>query len=198
MKFPVMEHFYTIQGEGVYSGYPAYFIRLAGCDVGCTWCDVKESWDAEGYPTHSSEEMLEWVQESGVDRLVITGGEPAIYDLSGLADLMLSKNIKVHIETSAAHPIQGNFSWVCISPKKFKFPIVEEMTKANELKCIVYNKSDFDWAEKWAQTCDANCSLFLQPEWDRREEMMPLIVDYVKKNPHWRISLQTHKYLNIP
>lgn len=197
-KFPVMEHFYTIQGEGVFTGYPAYFIRLAGCDVGCTWCDVKDSWDTSGYHVYSPEEMCDWVLQAGANRVVITGGEPAMYDLTSISEIMISNNIKIHIETSAAHPIIGQFNWVCISPKKFKFPIPEEMIKANELKCIVYNKSDFEWAEQWAQTSDAHCALFLQPEWDRREKMMPLIVEYVKENPHWRISLQTHKYLNIP
>ncbi len=198
MKFPVMEHFYTIQGEGAYSGFAAYFIRLAGCDVGCVWCDVKESWHTEGYPQFTAAEMLEWVKNEGADRVVITGGEPAMYDLNPICELFINEGIFVHIETSAAHPIRGKFHWITISPKKFKFPLETEISKANELKIIVFNKSDFEWAEKWAELCDANCRKYLQPEWDKRNEMTPLIVEYVKKNPHWHISLQTHKYIGIP
>ncbi len=198
MKFPVMEHFYTVQGEGAFSGFAAYFIRLAGCDVGCVWCDVKESWHTDGYPQYTAAEMLAWVQNSGADRVVITGGEPAMYDLNSICELFNNEGIFVHIETSAAHPIRGKFHWITISPKKFKSPLKSEMPKANELKIIVFNKSDFEWAEKWAELCDANCRKYLQPEWDKREEMTPLIVEYVKNNPHWHVSLQTHKYMGIP
>lgn len=198
MNYPIMEHYYTIQGEGSYSGHAAYFIRLAGCDVGCTWCDVKDSWSAEGYPKVSINEMLTWVQNAGANRVVITGGEPAMYDLTPLCEAFFEHQIYTHIETSAAHEIRGRFDWICISPKKFKFPIESEISRAHELKIVVFNKSDFDWAEKWANMCDANCQLFLQPEWDKREQMLPLILDYVKKFPHWRISLQTHKYIQIP
>jgi len=193
-----MEHYYTIQGEGTYSGHAAYFIRLAGCDVGCTWCDVKDSWSAEGFPKVSIDEMLTWVKDAGANRVVITGGEPAMYDLTPLCDAFFEHQIYTHIETSAAHEIKGRFDWICISPKKFKFPIETEISRAHELKIVVFNKSDFEWAEKWAISCDANCQLFLQPEWDKREQMLPLIIDYVKKYPHWRISLQTHKYIQIP
>lgn len=198
MNYPIMEHYYTIQGEGTYSGHAAYFIRLAGCDVGCTWCDVKDSWSAEGFPKVSINEMLTWVKDAGANRVVITGGEPAMYDLTPLCDAFFEHQIYTHIETSAAHEIKGRFDWICISPKKFKFPIESEISRANELKIVVFNKSDFEWAEKWAIMCDANCQLFLQPEWDKREQMLPLIIDYVKKFPHWRISLQTHKYIQIP
>jgi organic radical activating enzyme len=198
MKFPVMEHFYTVQGEGAYSGFAAYFIRLAGCDVGCVWCDVKESWHTEGYTQYTASEMLDWVKKEGANRVVITGGEPAMYDLNPICELFNNEGVFVHIETSAAHPIRGKFHWITISPKKFKFPLEAEMSKANELKIIVFNKSDFEWAEKWAGLCDANCRKYLQPEWDKRNEMTPLIVEYVKKNPHWHISLQTHKYIGIP
>lgn len=198
MNYPIMEHYYTIQGEGSYSGHAAYFIRLAGCDVGCTWCDVKDSWSAEGYPKVSINEMLTWIQNAGANRVVITGGEPAMYDLTPLCEAFFEHQIYTHIETSAAHEIRGRFDWICISPKKFKFPIESEISRAHELKIVVFNKSDFDWAEKWAKMCDANCQLFLQPEWDKREQMLPLILDYVKKFPHWRISLQTHKYIQIP
>lgn len=198
MNYPIMEHYYTIQGEGSYSGHSAYFIRLAGCDVGCTWCDVKDSWSAEGFPKVSISEMISWVKNAGANRVVITGGEPAMYDLTPLCDAFFEHQIYTHIETSAAHEIKGRFDWICISPKKFKFPIESEISRAHELKIVVFNKSDFEWAEKWAKICDANCQLFLQPEWDKREQMLPLIIDYVKKFPHWRISLQTHKYIQIP
>jgi organic radical activating enzyme len=197
-KLPVMEHFYTIQGEGAYTGFAAYFVRLGGCDVGCTWCDVKDSWDASKHPVFSIDEILEWVLNSGANRVVVTGGEPAMYDLNELVDAFKKKQIFVHIETSAAHEIKGTFDWVTISPKKFKFPLDNEMSKAHELKIIVYNKSDFEWAEKWAQCCSSSCKLYLQPEWDRRDVVMNQIIDYVKINPHWQISQQTHKYLGIP
>jgi 7-carboxy-7-deazaguanine synthase len=196
--FPVMEHFYTIQGEGAFTGVPAYFIRLAGCDVGCTWCDVKESWDASQYSSHSANEMLGWVQSSKAKMVVITGGEPAMYDLSEVVNTFHKANLRVHIETSAAYEIHGNFDWITISPKKFKFPLESEMKKAHELKIVAFNKSDFQWAEQWEVHCNENCKLFLQPEWDKREKMMDLIIDYVKEHPHWQISLQTHKILNVP
>jgi len=197
-KFPVMEHFYTIQGEGAFTGYAAYFIRLGGCDVGCTWCDVKDSWDASKHPVFSIDQMLQWVLSAGANRVVVTGGEPAMYDLNELVDAFKKNQILVHIETSAAHEIKGDFDWVTISPKKFKFPLEDQMLKAHELKIIVFNKSDFEWAEKWAKSCASTCKLYLQPEWDKRDAMMDQIIDYVKINPHWQISQQTHKYLGIP
>ncbi len=193
-----MEQFYTIQGEGHYAGTAAYFIRLGGCDVGCVWCDVKESWDAEAHPKISIETLAETAAASGAPCCVITGGEPAMYDLNVLTAALHEKGLRVHIETSAAHPLHGEFDWICISPKKFKFPLETEMKKAHELKIIVFNKSDFEWAEKWAQEVGPDCLCLLQPEWDKRDEIMPLIVDYVKSNPRWKISLQTHKYLGIP
>ena len=197
-QLPVMEHFYTIQGEGAYTGYAAYFIRLGGCDVGCTWCDVKDSWDASKHPTFEISEIVSWVKHAGANRVVVTGGEPAMYDLSNFVTLLKSHEIIVHIETSAAHEIKGEFDWVTISPKKFKFPVDSEMSKAHELKIIIFNKSDLDWAEKWAELCNSTCKLYLQPEWDRRDLMMDQIIEYVKINPHWQISQQTHKYLGIP
>jgi 7-carboxy-7-deazaguanine synthase len=195
---PVMEQFYTIQGEGHYAGTAAYFIRLGGCDVGCVWCDVKESWDAEAHPKISIDLLAESAAASGSPCCVITGGEPAMYDLSALTAALREKGLRVHIETSAAHPLRGEFDWVCISPKKFKFPLESEMKKAHELKIIVFNKSDFEWAEKWVNEVGPNCLCLLQPEWDKRDKIMPLIVDYVKSNPRWKISLQTHKYLGVP
>jgi len=198
MRFPVMEHFYTIQGEGVHAGKPAYFVRLAGCDVGCVWCDVKESWPKDGFPMHSASEICDWVKATAAEIVVITGGEPAMYDCNSLVDTLHEAGYRVHVETSAAYPLQGGYEWVCISPKKFKQPSAGEMGKAHELKVIVFNDSDFEWAEKWAATCSDDCALLLQPEWEKRDKMMPKIIDYVKENPRWRICIQTHKIINVP
>lgn len=198
VKFPVMEHFYTIQGEGEFTGVPAYFIRLAGCDVGCVWCDVKESWSTDGFSMFDASEMLNWVESTMARTVVITGGEPAMYDLTEICDALHSAGLRVHIETSGAYPIQGDFDWICISPKKFKFPLDAELPKANELKIIVFNKSDFEWAEQWESICSPHCALLLQPEWDKREIVLPQIIEYVKDNPQWKISLQTHKIINVP
>jgi organic radical activating enzyme len=198
MQFPVMEHFYTIQGEGVHAGKPAYFVRLAGCDVGCVWCDVKESWPTDGFPMHTASEICDWVKATAAEIVVITGGEPAMYDCNSLVDSLHEVGYRVHVETSAAYPLQGNYDWVCISPKKFKQPSAGEMGKAHELKVIVFNDSDFEWAEKWAETCSTDCALLLQPEWEKRDKMMPKIIDYVKANPRWRICIQTHKVINVP
>lgn len=193
-----MEHFYTVQGEGAFSGVAAYFIRLGGCDVGCVWCDVKESWDASAHALFSNEEIVEWPLTAGAELVVITGGEPLMYDLDSLTALLREKGLKVNIETSGAYPLTGQYDWVCVSPKKFKFPLDEMLRAADELKIIVFNKSDFAWAESYASRLKPGCRLFLQPEWDQQEKMLPLIIDYVKNNPSWRISLQTHKYLGIP
>jgi len=196
--FPVMEHFYTIQGEGVYSGIPAYFIRLAGCDVGCVWCDVKESWNVKGHPKMSVEIMLEKVQASKAKIVVITGGEPAMYDLTELTTLFNEKGYRTHIETSGAYEITGSWDWVCLSPKKFKPPIKTSYLKADELKVIVFNQHDFQWAEQNAQYVSEKCVLILNPEWGKRDKVMPLIVSYAKENIQWRIGLQMHKYLQVP
>lgn len=193
-----MEHFYTIQGEGFNTGKAAYFIRLGGCDVGCSWCDVKESWDFDKHPSFSIEKLIEQIKVSKADFCVITGGEPSLYNLIPLTNLLVKNNIKTALETAGTNEITGNWHWVCLSPKKFKNPIETSYLKAHELKIIVFNKHDFLWAEEQASKVKPACILYLQPEWDKREEMMPLIVDYIKKNPKWRISLQTHKYLNIP
>ncbi|HCW08543.1 MAG TPA: 7-carboxy-7-deazaguanine synthase QueE [Cytophagales bacterium] len=193
-----MESFYTIQGEGFYQGNAAYFIRLAGCDVGCVWCDVKESWDENEHPKISIEEIVERAKSSGSKIAVITGGEPAMYDLSLLTSELKKANLHTNIETSGAYPLTGTWDWVCLSPKKFKAPHASVFEKADELKIIVYNKSDFDWAEEHAAKVKTSCELFLQPEWSREKEMVPLIIEYVKKNPKWKISLQIHKYMNIP
>lgn len=193
-----MEQFYTIQGEGAFAGYAAYFIRLGGCDVGCVWCDVKDSWDASKHPMVSEKSLVDAVVHSGAPICVITGGEPAMYDLTSLTGLLKAAGVRTHIETSAAYPVVGDFDWVCISPKKFKFPLESEMLKANELKIIVFNKSDFEWAQTWSNQVTSSCRLLLQPEWDKRDQVMHLLVDFVKQNPRWQISLQTHKYIGVP
>lgn len=193
-----MEDFYTIQGEGFHSGKAAYFIRLAGCDVGCHWCDVKESWDATEHPVLSLQEITEKAAKKPARIAVVTGGEPLMYNLDYLCTALHKKGFDTHIETSGAHKLTGEWDWVCLSPKKFKAPKAEILSKANELKIIIYNKSDFEWAEKYAELVSKNCILTLQPEWSVREKMTPEIVEYIQQNPKWNVSLQTHKYLNIP
>jgi 7-carboxy-7-deazaguanine synthase len=195
---PLMEEFYTIQGEGFHSGKAAYFIRLGGCDVGCHWCDVKESWDAELHPLTSADQIIENALKYPGKAVVITGGEPLIYNMDYLTKGLQSAGIKTFIETSGAYPLSGSWDWVCLSPKKFKGPKKEVARAAGELKVIVFNKSDFAWAEENSKLVSENCKLYLQPEWSKADVITPLIIDYVKNNPRWEISLQTHKYLNIP
>ncbi|MDX2000926.1 MAG: 7-carboxy-7-deazaguanine synthase QueE [Chitinophagales bacterium] len=195
---PLMEHFYTIQGEGYYQGKAAYFIRLAGCDVGCVWCDVKESWDASGYPVVTVEQMALWVAESHAPMVVVTGGEPLMYQLDGLTGALKAKGLQTNIETSGAWPLSGQWDWICLSPKKFKKPLPEICQHANELKIIVYNKSDFEWGEQYAQQVGPNCKLYLQPEWSVEKKILPMIIEYVKQHPQWEVSLQIHKYMDIP
>lgn len=195
---PVMESFYTIQGEGSYQGHAAYFIRLGGCDVGCHWCDVKESWDASAHPLFSVDEIINKAKAYPGRIAVVTGGEPAMYDLNGLTLGLQNANFRTHIETSGAYLLSGKWDWVCISPKKFKAPVMENYPLANELKVIVYNMNDFRWAEEHARLVNDTCKLYLQPEWSKQEKMLPAIIEYVKDNPKWQISLQVHKYMNIP
>jgi len=195
---PIMERFYTLQGEGFHQGEAAYFIRLAGCDVGCVWCDVKESWQAADHPQVPIEDVVKDAQEVKSPIMVITGGEPAMYDLSELTQGLQAVGKRTHIETSGVHPLTGNWHWICLSPKKFKAPTKEIHEMADELKVVIYHKSDFQFAEEHAAKVGGHCKLFLQPEWGRVNQMLPLIIDYVKENPQWRISLQTHKYMNIP
>lgn len=197
MKLPVMEQFYTVQGEGKFTGQAAYFIRLAGCDVGCVWCDVKDSWDAVGYPTFTPEELALEASKHSCNIVVITGGEPAMYDLTELTAAIKAVNKRTHIETSGAHPIRGNFDWVTYSPKKFKAPLPESAERADELKVIVFNQSDFEWAVAHQDTVPEDCLLYLQPEWSKREQMHSKIVEFVLSNPKWHIGLQTHKYLGV-
>lgn len=200
---PVMESFYTIQGEGFYQGHAAYFIRLGGCDVGCVWCDVKDSWDAAAHPIFSVEEIVaKALADVGGDTkniiAVVTGGEPLMHDLDILTDALHGVGFQTNIETSGAHPLSGNWDWICLSPKKFKAPLPEVVKAANELKVVVYNKSDFTWAEEYAAEVGDHCRLYLQPEWSKRLQMTPLMIDYVKQHPQWEICLQIHKYMDIP
>jgi len=197
-SLPVMEHFYTIQGEGYHQGKAAYFIRLGGCDVGCVWCDVKESWDAEKHPKYEIGNLKAEVLKTPAEIVVITGGEPLMHNLEELTKELQAAGLKTNIETSGAHPLSGSWDWICLSPKKFKAPLPEIIPLANELKIVVFNKSDFDWAEKNAALVRPNCELFLQPEWSKVKEMTPSIIEYVKYNPKWKVSLQIHKYMNIP
>lgn len=197
-KLPVMESFYTLQGEGVYRGHPAYFIRLAGCDVGCTWCDVKESWDAGQYDEIEVDLLLEKAINSGTNIVVITGGEPLIYNLDDLTKKLRRNGLKVHLETSGAYKLSGKWDWICVSPKKFKAPLPDVIGMANELKIIVVNKHDFIWAEEQVNFVSDGCQYLLQPEWGKADTILPQMIDYVKANPHWSISIQEHKYINIP
>ncbi|MFN3756053.1 MAG: 7-carboxy-7-deazaguanine synthase QueE [Flavobacterium sp.] len=194
---PLMEEFYTIQGEGYHTGTAAYFIRVGGCDVGCHWCDVKESWNAELHPPTATEIIVENAAKFA-DTVVVTGGEPLTWDMSILTQKLKAAGLKVHIETSGAYPVTGQWDWFCLSPKKNKLPVEEAYKRADELKVIIYNKHDFLFAEEQAANVNPNAILFLQPEWSKREDMIPHIIEYVMKNPRWKISLQTHKYLNIP
>ncbi|HET7179278.1 MAG TPA: 7-carboxy-7-deazaguanine synthase QueE [Chryseosolibacter sp.] len=195
---PLMEEFYTIQGEGFYQGQAAYFIRLGGCDVGCVWCDVKESWDASAYPVVAVAEIADKAAATGAPVAVITGGEPLMYDLAQLTASLKDAGLRTHLETSGVYPVTGTWDWICWSPKKFKSPHPALAGLANELKVIVYNKSDFEWAETFAAQVNDACELFLQPEWSREKEMLPPIIEYVKLHPQWKISLQIHKYMNVP
>lgn len=195
---PVMEQFYTIQGEGFNSGKAAYFIRIGGCDVGCHWCDVKESWDANLHPLTASDALLTEVLQYKAKSVVITGGEPLIYNLSYLTTLLKKEGIETFIETSGAYQLSGTWDWVCLSPKKTMAPLTTIYEEAHELKIIVHNKHDLMWAEEQAQQVSKTCYLFLQPEWSKHAQVLPWLIDYVKEHPRWMISLQTHKYMHIP
>lgn len=197
-ELPVMERFYTIQGEGFHQGKAAYFIRLAGCNVGCTWCDVKESWDADEHEIISISQLKKDLKQSKTEMVVVTGGEPAMYDLTALCDMIKSLGLRTHIETSGAYPLSGHWDWVCVSPKRFKKALVENVLKADELKVIIAHKNDFRFAQNYAKTSHENCKIYLQPEWSLAEEMLPEIISFVKDNPKYQISLQVHKYMNIP
>ena len=193
-----MEHFYTLQGEGFHQGRAAYFIRLGGCDVGCVWCDVKDSWDATKHPKLKVESLKLTVKETPAEIVVITGGEPLMHNLDHLTKELQAAGLQTNIETSGAHPLSGSWNWICLSPKKFKAPLPEILPLANELKVVIFNKSDFAWAEEHAAKVSPGCKLFLQPEWDKAAIITPLIIDYIKANPKWELSLQIHKYINVP
>jgi 7-carboxy-7-deazaguanine synthase len=198
VTLPVMEHFYTLQGEGFHQGRAAYFIRLGGCDVGCVWCDVKDSWDAAKHPKYDIEYLISNIEKTAAKLIVITGGEPLMHNLDTLTAALQSKGFETNIETSGAHSLSGSWDWICLSPKKFKAPLPGILPLANELKVVIFNKSDFDWAEEYAQQVNPNCKLYLQPEWDKAAVVTPLIIDYIKANPKWELSLQIHKYINVP
>jgi 7-carboxy-7-deazaguanine synthase len=216
--FPVMEAFYTIQGEGFHQGRAAYFIRLGGCDVGCVWCDVKESWDANKHPQKKIQEIVEEAKKTIASCLVpvdsqlkaesrksktgnivvVTGGEPLMHDCTELTKSLHSEGFRTHIETSGTYPLTGNWDWVCFSPKKFKAPLPGIFESADELKVVVFNKSDLEWAEKNAAHVSAKCKLFLQPEWSKSSVVTPVIIEYIRQNPRWEFSLQLHKYIHVP
>lgn len=197
-KLPVMESFYTLQGEGMHQGKAAYFIRLGGCEVGCVWCDVKESWDAEAHPSYSVEEIIKKAEEFPGRLAVVTGGEPLMYQLDELTEKLQNTGFQTNIETSGVYPISGKWDWVCFSPKKFQTPVDSIYEHADELKVVIYHRSDFEFAEKHAKLVKNECHLLLQPEWSKQGETLPLIIEYVKQNPKWKVSLQTHKFMEIP
>lgn len=197
IMLPLMEEFYTIQGEGFHTGTAAYFIRVGGCDVGCHWCDVKESWNAGLHPPTSIDHIVEEAEKYS-RTIVVTGGEPLTWDMEPLTTALKSRGLQIHIETSGAYPLTGRWDWICLSPKKNKLPVGDIHKKAHELKVIVYNKHDLVFAEEQAASVSGTCHLYLQPEWSVRQKVTPMIVDFVMAHPEWKISLQTHKYLNIP
>lgn len=198
LALPVMEDFYTLQGEGFHTGQAAYFLRIGGCDVGCRWCDVKESWNASKWPLTQTDDIIKKIIECPAKNLVVTGGEPLMYQLDYLSKTVRKSGFKTYLETSGAYPLSGHWDWICLSPKKQTPPLEKIFQFANELKVIIQKKEDFKWAEENAKKVSADCHLFLQPEWSRYSEMAPVIVDYIQKNPHWKVSLQSHKYLKIP
>ena len=196
-----MEHFYTLQGEGFHQGRAAYFVRLGGCDVGCVWCDVKDSWDANAHPKMTVDEIVNTVINNSSPKkglVVITGGEPLMHDLTQLTTSLQTAGFETNIETSGAYPLSGNWNWICLSPKKFKAPLPSVIPFANELKVVVFNKSDFEWAEKYAAQVSPACKLYLQPEWDKASIVTPMIIEYIKQHPEWELSLQIHKYIHVP
>ncbi|MEI8225395.1 MAG: 7-carboxy-7-deazaguanine synthase QueE [Bacteroidota bacterium] len=197
-KLPLVEEFFSLQGEGYHTGKAAYFIRLGGCDVGCSWCDSRFSWNPDLHPMVETESIIDRITKSGTDSVVVTGGEPLMWNLDYLCSGLKEKNISTYIETSGAYPLSGEWDWICLSPKKNMPPVNEICIVADELKVIILDKTDFEWAEKYRGMVNSKCRLFLQPEWSRSETIIPEIVEYVKRNSIWRISLQVHKYMHIP
>lgn len=198
VEYPVMEQFYTIQGEGFYQGKAAYFIRLGGCDIGCPWCDVKESWRAEDHNSVSIKDLKKELKQTKAPIIVITGGEPCMYNLKPITDLIHELGKRAHIETSGAYPITGDWDWVCVSPKRYKKALAESLLLADELKVIIAHKNDFRFAQQHQKKVKENCQLYLQPEWSLEEDMMPEMISFVKANPSFTISLQIHKYMRVP
>jgi 7-carboxy-7-deazaguanine synthase len=198
MQLPLVEEFFTLQGEGYHTGKAAYFIRVGGCDVGCSWCDSRFSWNQELFPMVEISRIIYNVEKSGTDSVVVTGGEPLMWNLDYLCEGLKKMNIRTYIETSGAYPLSGKWDWICLSPKRNMPPTIEICKAADELKVIIHNESEFLWAEKYRGMVSGNCRLFLQPEWSRAEAIIPGIVEYIKRNPAWRISLQSHKYMHIP
>ena len=195
---PLVESFYTIQGEGYNTGKPAFFIRLGGCDVGCSWCDAKETWNPKRYPPIPIEEIVDQAVRHPAQAIVLTGGEPLSYPLEKLCTLLKSKGLEIFLETSGSHPVSGRFDWICLSPKKEKHPVAGMHQLASELKVIIEKGEDFVWAEENRALVRKDCKLYLQPEWSKSKVILPRIIEYVKSNPSWNISLQAHKYMNIP
>jgi len=197
-KLPLVEEFYSIQGEGYHMGKPAYFIRIGGCDIGCSWCDTKFAWDPSLHPVVPAEQVAVHAASFPARAVVVTGGEPLMVDMDYLTGLLKRKGLKTFLETSGAHPLTGTWDWICFSPKRNAPPLAEFYERAHELKVIIFEKEDFRWAEENAGKVHADCKLFLQPEWSRREEILPRIIATVKEHPRWRISMQAHKYMRIP
>jgi 7-carboxy-7-deazaguanine synthase len=197
-SLPVMEAFYTLQGEGFHQGRAAYFIRLGGCDVGCFWCDVKESWDADAHPQIAIADIVAGAKQYPGRLAVVTGGEPLMHDLTALTADLHAAGFETNIETSGSSPLSGDWDWICLSPKKFKAPLPEIVPLANELKVVIYNKHDFEWAETYAAQASPSCKLYLQPEWSKAAQITPLLVEYIKQHPQWELSMQLHKYINVP
>jgi 7-carboxy-7-deazaguanine synthase len=197
-SLPVMETFYSLQGEGFHQGKAAFFIRLAGCDVGCVWCDVKESWDASKHPHRTIQSLVEEAASHPSPLVIITGGEPLLHQLDSLTSALKAIGKQLHLETSGSSPLSGNFDWICVSPKKFKAPLLEVLLKANELKIIVFNRHDLSWGESFQTQVPVSCLRFFQPEWDQRNLVTPLIIAYIEQNPKWQLTLQIHKYVQIP
>ena len=197
-SLPVMEHFYTLQGEGQFQGRAAYFIRLGGCDVGCVWCDVKDSWEEERHPRLLIADLIKEVKPHPGAIVVVTGGEPLLHDLGPLTEAIHASGFRAHMETSGSSPLSGNWDWITLSPKKFKAPLQEILPLANELKIVVFNRSDLDWAEQWSAKVSPSCKLYLQPEWSKADKVTPMIIEYIKAHTKWQLSLQVHKYINVP
>jgi organic radical activating enzyme len=197
-SYPVMELFYSLQGEGYHQGKAAFFIRLAGCDVGCVWCDVKDSWDASKHPVLSVEDIVAAAAAHPSRIAIVTGGEPLLHQLDPLTTALRAAGFQTHIETSGSSPMSGSWDWICLSPKKFKAPLPESVKAADELKVVVFNKSDFDWANSFVNDVNTDCKKYLQPEWEKSDAMTPLVIEYIKSNPSWELSAQLHKYIQVP